>query len=129
MKKTGPIITIPDSKEETTAEFKTNISVIDLSTFEGILILYFCADWCNACTFDSTKNGVTTSDSKATDVLTHMYERKQEIANRANCNDIEIIQISADDDEMQFMKFYSRNAWLAIPFKESIRIKNCISHL
>ena len=100
--------------------------MVDLSTFDGMLILYFCAEWCNACKSDSTTSGVNTSDSKATEVLTQLYERKEEIAKSANCNDIEIIQISADDNEMQFINFYSRSPWLAIPFEESIRIKNNI---
>lgn len=128
MKKADSVLTIPDNKEETKEIFNRNINIIDLSTFEGILILYFCADWCNACNEDIIKNDINTSDSKTTNVLNHLYQKKQEIAKKCNCNDIEIIQISADDNEMQFIKFYSRNAWLAIPFEESIRIKNCISH-
>ena len=128
MNKAGSVITtIQDNNEkETIDDFNSNINIIDLSTYDGILILYFCADWCNACNNNIIKNDVNTSDSKATDVLNHLYEKKHDIIKKTNCNNIEIIQISADDNEMQFIKFYSRNSWLAIPFEDSIRIKNCI---
>lgn len=53
-----------------------------------------------------------------------LYERKRDLAERANCKDIEIIQLSADDNDKQFMKFFSKKLWLSIPFQEQVRIKN-----
>ena len=53
-----------------------------------------------------------------------IYNRKKELAAKANCKDVEIVQLSADDSELQFLKFFSKKPWLGIPFSETARIKN-----
>ena len=99
---------------------------VNLSTFEGLLLLYFCADWCDSCREPvvSSETESISAEPKAAKVLVNIYARKKELAAKANCKDIEIVQLSADDSELQFLKFFSKKPWLGIPFSETARLKN-----
>ncbi|XP_073224986.1 probable nucleoredoxin 2 isoform X2 [Cicer arietinum] len=77
--------------------------------------LYFSAGWCVPCT-------------KFTPKLISVYEKiKQELTEKGDNEDFEIVLVSNDRDQESFDSYYNTMPWLALPFGDP-EIKNLARH-
>ncbi|XP_030545103.1 probable nucleoredoxin 1 [Rhodamnia argentea] len=80
---------------------RNNGDQVEVASLKGKTIgLYFSASWCGPC-------------HQFTPTLAEVYN---EVSPRG---DLEIIFISADEDEESFSEYFSKMPWLAVPFPDS----------
>ncbi|XP_031501395.1 probable nucleoredoxin 1 [Nymphaea colorata] len=80
---------------------KRNGDQVKVNHLEGKVVgLYFSASWCGPC-------------QRFTPKLVNAYE---ELSQRG---DFEVVFVSADEDQEEFDKYFSKMPWLAIPFSDS----------
>lgn len=64
--------------------------------------------------------------SKAINALLRIHDRSEELAKRANCKGIVIVNVPADETNEQFFESFSNVPWLTIDIKEKYRLKELI---
>ncbi|CAN6451432.1 unnamed protein product [Victoria cruziana] len=94
------------SSEERDFLVRRNGDQVKISDLEGKIVgLYFSASWCGPC-------------RRFTPELVSVYVKL------APKRDFEVVFISADEDQKQFEKYFSKMPWLAIPFSDSDAISS-----